>query len=52
MLTCRICGRGVELDDVVVRFPSGRCVCLWCLDQIARTPAVIPANLRRELSTP
>lgn len=29
-VTCKLCLFDVELDDVELLFPSGRCVCLRC----------------------
>lgn len=50
-MICRICAWTVELDDIVLRFPSGRVICSRCFhheveDELPLSPAV-----RRQIDT-
>lgn len=47
MFVCSHCRFVVELDDVVVRFTSGRVFCLRCYEHETLTAKPVPAELRR-----
>ena len=49
MTTCVICRFDTELDDVVVRLPSGRCVCLSCYDRETGNAPRPAKSLRRSV---
>ncbi len=49
MWTCRICRFETELDDVVVAFATGGCVCLRCYGRETATARPMPKALRQEL---
>ena len=36
MFTCILCRFMVELDDVQVHSPWGKCICLGCFDRIMK----------------
>jgi hypothetical protein len=38
------------LDDVVVRLPGGRCICLGCFDRQTEDPHRMPKKLRTHLT--
>ena len=50
MHTCRICHFDSPLDDVAVRGPAGRCVCLRCFARETGTARPMPRTLRHELA--
>lgn len=50
MNTCTICHFPTELDDVVIRGGSGRCVCLSCYARAAGTLRPVPRALRLAVS--
>ena len=50
MHRCRICHFDTELDDVVLRFASGACLCLRCYSRETDSARPMPKALRHELS--
>ncbi len=51
MWTCSICHFATELDDVVVRTASDRCICLRCFDRETDQRKPMPKALRNQLIT-
>jgi hypothetical protein len=49
MFRCQICRFDTDLDDVVLRFASGACLCLRCYDRETASARPMPARLRRQL---
>ena len=49
MLRCALCHFDAPLDDVVVPYTDGRCICLRCFARETDTTKVMPKPLRREL---
>ena len=49
MHRCRICHFDTELDDVVLRFASGACLCLRCYSRETGCARPMPKALRRDL---
>ena len=50
MSFCTICHFGVPLDDVAMRGPGGRCVCLACFARETESQAVMPKWLRNSIT--
>ena len=50
MVTCTICRFETELDDVVVAFANGGCVCLRCYGRETVSALRMPKALRRQVS--
>ena len=48
MYQCRLCSWEVTLDDVVLRFLSGRCICLRCYLHETETEKAMTADMRRD----
>jgi hypothetical protein len=46
---CQICRFDTELDDVVLRFASGTCLCLRCYGRATDAARPMPKALRRDL---
>jgi hypothetical protein len=51
MARCQICRFDTELDDVVLRFASGACLCLRCYDRETASHRPMPKALQRDLIT-
>ena len=49
MFTCVICHFEVELDDVVARQSSERCICLRCFSRETGNTRPMPKGLRRQV---
>lgn len=49
MNRCRLCHFPTEQDDVVLRFPSGACLCLRCYARESDSARPMPPALRREV---
>ena len=49
MSRCRICRFATELDDVVLRFPSGACLCLRCYTRATTAARPMPTALQRDV---
>ncbi len=49
MSTCVICRFPTVLDDVQLRGPRGRCVCVRCYLRETDTLRTVPAALRRRV---
>ena len=49
MHRCQICHFATELDDVVLRFTSGACLCLRCYSRETDSARPMPKALRRDL---
>ena len=45
MSICTICHFGVSLDDVAMRGPAGRCVCLACFARETGSQVLMPKRL-------
>ncbi len=50
MFTCRICHFATELDDVAVRGPADRSICLRCYSRETDTGRPMPKPLRQAIS--
>ena len=50
MHTCTICHFATELDDVVVAFAAGGCICLRCYGRETGSTRPMPKPLRQELA--
>ena len=50
MVTCTLCRFETELDDVVVAFAAGGCVCLRCYGRETAKALRMPKALRREVN--
>ncbi len=46
---CRLCHFPTERDDVVLRFPSGACLCLRCYGRETDSARPMPTALRQQL---
>ena len=51
MFRCQICFFDTELDDVVLRFTSGACLCLRCYDRETAATRPMPKALQRAVIT-
>jgi hypothetical protein len=49
MFTCRICRFDTELDDMAMRGPGARCICLSCFARETGAAKRMSKGLRREL---
>jgi hypothetical protein len=49
MFRCTLCHFDAPLDDVVVAYAAGRCICLRCYARETDTTKLMPKPLRREL---
>ena len=49
MPSCIVCHFATELDDVVVRTSTGRCLCLRCYGRETGSARALPPTLRRQL---
>jgi hypothetical protein len=49
MHRCRICHFATELDDVVLRFAGGACLCLRCYGRETGSARPMPKALRRDV---
>lgn len=49
MFECRICHFQFELDDVAIKFASGRCVCLKCFERETGRESHLPKRLVRDV---
>ena len=49
MFRCQICHFDTDLDDVVLRFSSGACLCLRCYDRETAAARPMPKALQREV---
>jgi hypothetical protein len=50
-MLCRICGWTVEMDDIVLRFPSGRVICSRCFHHEVADEAPVSLTVRRQINT-
>jgi len=50
MCTCMVCHFATALDDIVLSFALGGCVCLRCYRRETRTTLAMPPTLRRAIS--
>lgn len=46
---CRLCTFEWPMDDVVLLFKSGQCICLLCFHRQAESEKSMPAWYRREV---
>jgi hypothetical protein len=51
MFRCQICRFDTELDDVVLRFASGACLCLRCYTRETASARPMPKALQRDVIT-
>jgi hypothetical protein len=49
MSRCQICRFDTELDDVVLRFPSGACLWLRCYTRATASARPMPTALQRDV---
>ncbi len=49
MHRCRICRFETELDDIVLRFAGGACLCLRCYSRETDSARPMPKALRRDV---
>jgi hypothetical protein len=49
MFRCQICYFDTDLDDVVLRFASGACLCLRCCQRETASAHPMPKALQRDV---
>ena len=50
MRICRICRFETVLDDVVLSYANGQCICLRCYERETGSAMPMPKELRRDIT--